>query len=44
MPNELTEIKSHDEFKQKISKFKLKIDSYSFDYNSYNITKDFTFI
>ena len=43
MPNELTEIKCHKTFKEKLSKFKTKIDAYSFEYNSYNIDDDFIF-
>ena len=43
MPNELTEIECHKTFKDRLSKFKTKIDSYSFEYNSYNIDDDFIF-
>ena len=43
MPNELTEIESHKTFKEKLVKFKTKIDVYSFKYNSYNIDDDFIF-
>ena len=43
MPNELTEIKCHKAFKEKLTKFKTKINTYSFEYNSYNIDDDFIF-
>lgn len=44
MPNELTGIESHLLFKQTLSEYKEQINSYSFEYNTFNIHRDFIFL
>ena len=43
MPNELTNEKSYNVFRNLLPKFKVKIDKFSFVYNSYNISDDFIY-
>jgi len=44
MPNELTSIESYLNFKSQLILFKDKINKFSFEYNSFNITNDYKFI
>lgn len=44
MPFDLTSIQTHHKFKRHLYLYKDQINSYSFEYDSYNIGKGFTFI